>query len=112
MNYLEDLLRFIGIFLLMLGVEHIVSTFQPEETGGSKASTMDQKPITPLTPPPPPSPRAPADEKDPRLEAIRRWQRQKLMDDREMWQIRAARARSRNPADDVNPPRIPTKRTR
>ena len=54
----------------------------------------------------------PVVQEDPRLEAIRRWQRQKLMDDRDLWQIRAARARSRNPADDVNPPRIPPKRGR
>lgn len=69
MNYLEDLIRFVGIFLLMLGVEHIVSSFQPDEPeepprryGGVKPTTRDIKPITPATPPPPPSPRAPADE--------------------------------------------------
>lgn len=37
----------------------------PKETGGSKASTMDWKPITPATPPPPPSPRTPVDEVNP-----------------------------------------------
>ena len=117
----EELLQLVGIILFGIGLCLFISSTetcpvferQPEETGGGvKPITREIKPITPATPPPPPSPRTLADEKDPRLEVIRRWQRQKLMDDREMWQIRAARARSRNPADDVNPPRIPPKRGR
>ena len=114
----EDLLQLLGIILFGIGLCLFISSTetcpvferQPEETGGGvKPITREIKRITPATPPPPPSPRTLADEKAQRLEAIRRWQSQKLMDDREMWQIRAARARSRNPADDVNPPRIPPK---
>ena len=55
----------------------------------------------------------PVVQEDPRLEAIRRWQSQGVLnDDGELWWVSAAQAKRRNPADDVNPPRIPTKETR
>ena len=59
------LLFYAGLRLFICGVDFPVFKRQPEETGGSKAITMDRKPITPLTPPPPPSPRTPADEVNP-----------------------------------------------
>jgi len=55
----------------------------------------------------------PVVQEDPRLEAIRRWQSQGVLnDDGELWWVSAAKAKRRNPADDVNPPRIPPKRGR
>ena len=56
---------------------------------------------------------APSVQEAPRLEAIRRWQSQEMIDDDgELWWVSAAKTMQRNPADDVNPPRIPPKRVR
>ena len=55
----------------------------------------------------------PVVQEDPRLEVIRRWQSQGVLNDAgELWWVSAAKAKRRNPADDVNPPRIPPKRGR
>ena len=114
-------LQLLGLILFSIGLCLFISSTetatvfekQQEETGGIKPTTRDLKPITPLTPPPPPSPRTPACEEDPRLEAIRRWQSQGVLnDDGELWWASAAKAKRRNPADDVNPPRIPPKKGR
>ena len=114
-------LQLLGMILFCIGLCLFISSTetcpvferQPEETGGG-VKPITREVLRPTSaPPPPPSPRTPADEKDQRLEVIRRWQSQGVLDDNgELWWVSAAKAKRRNPADDVNPPRIPPKRGR
>lgn len=91
-----ELLQALGWLLSSIGLCLFISSTETAPVFEKQPEEIPEKPM-----------------EDPRLEVIRRWQSQGVLNDAgELWWASAARAERRNPADDVNPPRIPPKRGR